>query len=58
VIVAGSGKVKVGGEEHDVKVGHFVFAGAGTTRQVSSGPDGISWIGIGCQPGGYTPRSG
>ena len=58
VIVEGSGKVTVGGEEHDVRVGHFVYADAGTRRQVTAGPEGISWIGIGCQPGGYTPRDG
>ena len=58
VIVEGSGTVTVAGEDHDVRVGHFVYADGGTTRQVKAGPDGITWVGIGCQPGGYKPREG
>jgi hypothetical protein len=32
-----------------------VFVGPGTSRQMIAGPDGLSWIGVGCQPGAYQP---
>jgi hypothetical protein len=34
----------------------FVFTSPDQSRQMRAGPDGLAWIGIGSQPGGFTPR--
>ena len=57
-IVSGSGTIRIEGEDHELRPGQFVFLSPDTRRQMVAGPDGLSWIGIGCQPGGYTPRQG
>ena len=56
-IVGGSGTIRVEGEEHDLHPGHFVFLAPGTSRQMAAGPDGLAWIGVGCQPGAYEAPS-
>ncbi len=56
VIVGGSGSIRVDGEESPLVPGNVVFLSPEAKRQMVSGPDGLSWVGVGCQPGGYTPR--
>ena len=53
-IVKGSGTIRVDGEEHELRPGQFVFLSPDARRQMRAGPEGLSWIGIGCQPGGYS----
>ena len=36
--------------------GDVVYLSPQAKRQMVSGADGLSWVGVGCQPGGYTPR--
>jgi quercetin dioxygenase-like cupin family protein len=55
-VVRGSGTVKIGDEEHELRPGVFVFTSPDQSRQMRAGPDGLAWIGIGSQPGGFTPR--
>jgi len=52
-IVRGGGMIRVEGQERDLHPGQFVFLAPGTSRQMVAGPDGLAWIGVGCQPGGY-----
>jgi quercetin dioxygenase-like cupin family protein len=52
-IIRGSGTIRVEGEERDLHPGQFVFLAPGTARQMVAGPDGLAWIGVGCQPGAY-----
>jgi len=54
-IIGGGGKIRVEGQEHDLHVGQFVFLAPGTARQMVAGSDGLTWIGIGSQPGAYRP---
>lgn len=56
-VIRGSGHIRVDGEEQPVRAGQFVFLSPDARRQVVAGDDGIAWIGIGCPPGSYTPRS-
>ena len=55
VIVGGSGSIHVDGEESALVPGNVVFLAPQAKRKMVAGPDGLSWVGIGCQPGGYTP---
>ena len=58
-IVRGSGTIRVEGEERELSPGQFVYLAPGTSRQMVAGPDGLAWIGVGCQPGAYkAPGSG
>jgi quercetin dioxygenase-like cupin family protein len=43
------------GEERELRQGQYVFLAPGTRRQMVAGPDGLAWVGIGCQPGAYQP---
>ena len=52
-IVRGGGTIRVEGQERDLHPGQFVFLAPGTSRQMVAGPDGLAWIGVGCQPGAY-----
>ena len=52
-IVRGGGRIRVEGQERDLHPGQFVFLAPGTSRQMVAGPDGLAWIGVGCQPGAY-----
>ena len=57
-IVGGGGTIRVDGDERDLQPGQFVFLPPGTSRQMVAGPDGLTWIGVGCQPGAYVaPKS-
>jgi quercetin dioxygenase-like cupin family protein len=55
-IVGGNGSIRVDSEVHELHPGMFVFLSPDQRRQMFAGPDGLAWIGIGSQPGGYTPR--
>ena len=52
-IVGGGGTIRVDGDERDLQPGQFVFIAPGASRQMVAGPDGLTWIGVGCQPGAY-----
>jgi quercetin dioxygenase-like cupin family protein len=54
-VVAGSGTIRLGGSEEELRPGRFVFLSADQRRQMVAGPEGLSYIGIGCQPGAYRP---
>lgn len=56
-IVSGGGKIRVEGAEHDLKPGQFVFLSPDASRQLVAGPEGLGWIGVGCQPGSYRSES-
>ena len=56
VIIRGSGKLRAEGEETELRPGHYVFCSPEQKRQLIAGADGLAWVGIGCQPGGYQPR--
>jgi len=56
VIVAGSGRYRIDGEEVDVEVGTFLRFDPGTRRVPIAGPDGMSMIAVGARPGSYEPR--
>ena len=56
VVVAGSGKWIVDGEDVAVRVGSFVRVDPQTTRQPVAGPDGLTFVVVGAQPGAYEPR--
>lgn len=53
-IVKGGGTIRVDGDDHELRPGQFVFLSPDARRQMVAGPEGLSWIGIGCQPGGYS----
>ena len=55
VIVRGDGKIRVEGAEHELRPGQYVFVPADATRQMVAGPNGLVWVGIGCQPRSYQP---
>lgn len=56
VIIRGGGTLRADGVDTALHAGHYVFCSPEQRRQLISGPDGLTWVGIGCQPGGYTPR--
>jgi mannose-6-phosphate isomerase-like protein (cupin superfamily) len=56
VIVAGSGKYRIGGVEVDVEVGTFLRFDPDTTRVPIAGPEGMTMIAVGARPGSYEPR--
>ena len=59
VILRGGGTIRVDGEEHELRPGHYVFLSPDARRQMVAGPEGLVWAGIGSQPGGYqAPSSG
>jgi mannose-6-phosphate isomerase-like protein (cupin superfamily) len=56
VALRGSGSVDIEGARLPLDVGHLVRVDAGTTRVLSSGPDGLRVLCIGGVPGGvYEP---
>lgn len=46
-VIAGSGTLRVEGEEIALSPGHFVFCSPEARRQMLAGDDGLVWIGIG-----------
>ena len=56
VIVAGSGRYRIDGEEIPVEVGTFLRFDPGTTRVPIAGPDGMTMIAVGARRGSYEPR--
>ncbi len=57
VVLEGSGSVVVDGDEVPLAPGRYVFVPPGTMRQLRAGAEGLTWIGVGCQPGSYRPRT-
>lgn len=58
-IIRGGGTIRIDGQEHSLEPGQYVFLAPGTSRQMVAGPDGLAWIGVGCQPGAYVaPQRG
>ena len=46
-VIAGSGSLRVDGEDVALKPGHFVYCAANARRQMIAGDEGLTWIGIG-----------
>ena len=56
VVVAGSGKWRIDGEDVPVSMGTFLRFDPETTRCPIAGPDGLSFVAVGAPRGSYTPR--
>lgn len=56
-IIRGGGRIRVDGEEAELRPGCFVFVSPESRRQMVAGPEGLAWIGIGAPAGAYKPRS-
>lgn len=56
VIIRGGGTIRVDGAEETLRPGQYVFLPAGARRQMVAGDEGLAWVGVGCQPGGYRPE--
>jgi mannose-6-phosphate isomerase-like protein (cupin superfamily) len=56
VIIRGSGTYRIDGEEVPIRPGSFFRFDPETTRQPVSGPDGLTFIGIGVRRGSYEPH--
>jgi quercetin dioxygenase-like cupin family protein len=56
VVVRGSGHWRVGGSEVPVRVGTFIRFDPDTSRCPVAGPDGMTFVSVGAQPGSYEPR--
>lgn len=56
VVVAGSGRWRIDGEEVEVRRGTFLRFDPDTTRMPIAGPDGMTFVGIGARPGSYDAR--
>jgi quercetin dioxygenase-like cupin family protein len=50
-IVAGSGTLRVDGQKVALRPGLFVYCSPEARRQMSAGPEGLTWIGIGATGG-------
>ncbi len=46
-VIAGSGVLRVDGEEIPLEPGHFVYCPPNVRRQMVAGDEGMTWIGIG-----------
>lgn len=46
-VIAGSGVVRIDGEDIPLTAGHFVYIPANARRQMIAGDEGLTWIGIG-----------
>lgn len=46
-VIAGSGILRVDGEDIPLKPGHFAYCPPNARRQMIAGDDGLTWIGIG-----------
>ena len=47
VIVAGSGRVKLGDDVRELRAWDVVRIGPGVMRQMEAGPDGVEWLAFG-----------
>jgi quercetin dioxygenase-like cupin family protein len=56
VVIAGSGRWRVDGEEVEVRRGTFLRFDPETTRMPIAGPDGMTFLGIGARRGSYEAR--
>src|SRR3954468_5149935 len=56
VVVRGSGRWRVDGNEIAVREGSFVRFAPETTRCPVAGPDGMTFVAVGAAPGHYVPR--
>lgn len=56
VVIAGSGRWRVDGEEVEVRRGTFLRFDPDTTRMPIAGPDGMTFVGIGARRGSYDAR--
>lgn len=50
-VVGGGGRLRVDGEDIELRPGHFVFCSPEARRQMIAGDEGLIWIGIGATPG-------
>ena len=55
-VFAGAGHWLVDGEQVPVRAGSFIRFDAGTVRRPMAGGDGLSFVAVGCPPGGYKPH--
>jgi quercetin dioxygenase-like cupin family protein len=53
VVVRGGGTIRLDRADAELAAGNWVFLSPDQKRQIVAGPDGIAWIGVGCQPGAY-----
>ena len=56
VALRGSGAVVIEGEAHPLDAGHLVSVCAGTSRVLTSGPEGLRVLCVGGVPGGVYKR--
>ena len=57
VVIAGSGVLRIDGEEIELRVGDYVLVSPDAKRVPVAGPDGLTWICIGGVAGGvYEPQ--
>ena len=56
IVVAGSGRWRVDGEEIEVRPGTCLRFDPETTRVPIAGPDGLTFVAIGARRGSYDPR--
>jgi quercetin dioxygenase-like cupin family protein len=55
-VFAGDGHWLVDGEQVPVRAGSFIRFDAGSVRRPMAGADGLSFVVVGCPPGGYKPH--
>jgi quercetin dioxygenase-like cupin family protein len=56
VVIAGSGSWRIGGDDVRVRLGSFIRIDPGETRCPHAGPDGLTFIAVGCRSGSYEPH--
>ena len=56
VVVKGSGKWRVDGEDVPARAGTFLRFDPETTRCAISGPEGMTYVAVGSRPGSYEAR--
>jgi len=56
IVIAGSGRWRIDGEEVPVRAGTFLRLDADTLRCPVAGPEGMTFIGVGARRGSYEPR--
>jgi quercetin dioxygenase-like cupin family protein len=56
VVIAGSGRWRIDGEEVEVSRGTFLRFDPDTRRMPIAGPDGMTFVGIGARRGSYDAR--